>query len=95
MPQDLHEAPRWYRKAADHGLPDAQVGLGYLCIEDKAVPRGHAQPVAWFQKAGDQSDAFGGFSLGEMYRVGAGVPRDDKRAFHWFSKGRRSRSRGS
>src|ERR1700677_3310865 len=39
VPQDINKAYQLYQRAADQGLPDAQVALGLLYLSGKAVPQ--------------------------------------------------------
>jgi formylglycine-generating enzyme required for sulfatase activity len=47
----------WYRKAADHGLADAQYNVGVLYDGASGVPRDIEQAKIWYQKAADQGYA--------------------------------------
>jgi TPR repeat protein len=51
VPQDLAEAARWYRKAADRGSAVAQNNLGVLYAEGKGVRQDMAEADFWFALA--------------------------------------------
>ena len=51
MPQDLAEAVRWYRKAADRGSAVAQNNLGVLYAQGKGVAPDMAEAYFWFALA--------------------------------------------
>src|SRR5262249_23541374 len=68
--QDLSQAVRWWRRAADQG--DAAVGfnLGFLYFKGELVPKDSAEALRWFGKAAELGDANAQFHLGWMYREG-------------------------
>jgi TPR repeat protein len=70
-----------WRPLADHGVAEAQFGLGVLYA--KGVPQDYAAAVGWYRKAADQGFTFAQFSLGFMYATGRGVPQDYVRAYMW------------
>ena len=51
VPRDLAQSAYWYRKAADQGLPAAQVQLGYFYLAGLGVERDAAQAAKWFERA--------------------------------------------
>ena len=46
--QDYAEAVNWYRKAADHGYPVAQLNLGLMYATGKGVQRNYVESYKWF-----------------------------------------------
>ena len=74
-------AMKWYRKAAEQGLPKAQKSLGLLCLEDDK-----AEAVKWFRKAAQQGDAGAELYLGASYYKGCGVIEDKVEAVRWIRK---------
>ena len=65
MTQDYAEAARWFRKAADQGLAEAQFNLGIMYDGGQGVAQDYAEAVRWFRKAADQSLAAAQFNLGD------------------------------
>jgi uncharacterized protein len=57
--QDYAKAMEWYRKAADHGLTDAQYNVGMIYENGRGVTKDIEQAKVWYQKAADQGNAFG------------------------------------
>ena len=51
VPQDLAEAVKWYRKAAEQGQEDAQNNLGIMYYKGQGVPRDYIQAHMWFDLA--------------------------------------------
>jgi TPR repeat protein len=52
--QDYVEAEKWYRLAADQGLPKAQYNLGHMRIDDQGPTQDRKQALKWFRLAADQ-----------------------------------------
>ena len=82
--KDLAEAARWYRKAADQSLGEAQFNLGVMYDKGEGVPQDYAQAAEWYRKAADQSLGEAQFNLGVMYDKGEGVPQDYAEAVKWY-----------
>ena len=51
VPQDFAEAARWYRKAADQGLAEAQANLGDLYFKGRGVTQDNAEAHMWLSIA--------------------------------------------
>ena len=79
------EAARWSRKAADHGVADAQFNLGVAYLWGHGVVQDYAEAVRWTRIAAEQGDVFAQNSLGSMYADGQGVPQDFVRAHMWLN----------
>ena len=79
---DLPGAMVLYEKAAEAGLPEAQVRLAYLLdyAED------NEQAVHWYQAAADQGNRDGVAGLASMYAKGEGVERDPQRALELYEQ---------
>jgi uncharacterized protein len=80
---DFATAMQLWRPLADHGVAEAQFGLGVLYAKGDGVPQDYAAAVGWYRKAADQGFTFAQFSLGFMYATGRGVPQDYVRAYMW------------
>ena len=78
------EAVRWFRKAAEQGLADAQFLLGWAYYHGQGVPQDFAEAARWFRRAADQGDANAQYYLAFRYYNGQGVPRDCVRARMWI-----------
>jgi hypothetical protein len=90
------EGFRWFRKAAEQGLPQAQleVGIGYeygiygrsgTLLEPNA-----AEAIRWYRKAADQNYVQAEFKLGYVYAHGIlgrrASQKDAAEALQWFHK---------
>jgi hypothetical protein len=85
VPQNLGEAAKWYRLAADQGHVRAEFNLGVMYAEGQGVPQDYAEAVRWYRLAADQGLASAQANLGLMYAKGQGVPRNYVFAHMWIS----------
>ena len=82
--QDVAEAVKWYRKAADRGDATGQVNVGLAYLNGRGVPQDDAEAARWFRKAADQGNARGQNAYGVLLQTGRGVPRNDAEALGWI-----------
>ncbi|NMD88615.1 sel1 repeat family protein [Victivallis vadensis] len=84
--KNFDEALKWIQKAAEHGIPDAQVlsGICYTCGHGTAQDQKMA--VHWFCKAAEQNHAHGAFLLGLSYMNGEGVEKNLQKGIRWIQK---------
>lgn len=75
-------AEKWYRKASEQGLEDAQLNLGAMLVKQGR----YDESITWFLKAAEQGLADAQFNLGIMYNKGQGVEQNSAQAFYWFEK---------
>jgi TPR repeat protein len=57
VPQDLAEAARWYRAAADQDHASAQNNLGLMYDYGEGVEENAAEAVRWYRRAAEQEHA--------------------------------------
>src|ERR671918_83753 len=84
--KDEAEAVKWFRKAAEQNLADAQFSLGVCYAIGQGVAKDDAEAVKWFRKAAEQNVADAQYNLGVCYANGQGVTEDDAEAVKWFRK---------
>ena len=51
--QDYQEAAKWYRKAAEQGVPNAMAGLARLLLNGFGVAQDYAEAVKWYRMAAE------------------------------------------
>jgi len=78
--QNVTEAAKWYRRAADQGHAKAQAMLGMLYSAGQGVPQSHPEAIKWWRRAADQGDSDARFNLGMAYWKGEGVTQDFDKA---------------
>ena len=83
--ENVQEAVKWYRLAADQGLAEAQFNLGLMYAIGTGVAQNDQKAVRWYRLAAEQGDANSLFVLGLMYENGEGVSGNDVQAYIWYS----------
>ena len=87
---EMTEAMRWYRLAADQGHAATQFRLAVMYATGRGVPQNDVEAARWYQLVEDQGDALTQFNVAVMYATGqhrgryAVVPRDDGEAGRWY-----------
>lgn len=76
------EAEKWYRRAADAGLAEAQNSLGSVA---QAAGR-YEEARGWYEKAAAQNHDLALNSLGYLYDLGLGVPQDRRKGFEYYTR---------
>ncbi len=94
--QNLTEAAKWFRNAAERGLAEAQHSLAVAYSYGKGVPQNDVQAVKWFAEAAAQGYPRAQYSLGLMImRRREGVPQDVVEALKWLKLAARKGHRGA
>jgi TPR repeat protein len=78
--KDEKTGANWIRKAAEHGLTEAQVQLGLLYGAGRGLAQDYAQAAAWLRRAADKGDPRAQTHLGYLYQNGQGVEQSDAEA---------------
>ena len=55
--KDFSEAVKWYRKAAEQNVAQAQYASGRLLRKGQGVAKDEVEAVKWYRKAAEQNDA--------------------------------------
>ncbi len=88
--EDLSEAVKWFKLAADQYHPEAQFYLVYLSMEydlgEVATPNGEFAMVSLENRFGDRTHASAQFLLSLAHRFAEGVVSDNKLAFELIKK---------
>ena len=84
--QDFAEALKWYRKAAEHGLAEAESNLGVMYEDGAGVPKDYVQAAALYQSAALHGSERGELNLATLYYTGRGVPLDYVSAYVWYTR---------
>lgn len=75
----------WYKKAAEHGVAEAQFNLALMYEKGQGVPQDYEKAFHWYQQAAEQGFPAAQHNLGIIYYKGQGVPQDYQKAYQWFS----------
>jgi len=83
---DFDESIKWYRKAAEQGLPEAQFELGYCYDNGEGVEQNPSEAAKWYRKAAEQGHAEAQYYMGYCCLYGYGVEKDETEAIKWIRK---------
>jgi TPR repeat protein len=72
MPQDLPEAIKWFRKAAEHGVASAQNQLGFAYAHGQGVRQDYFQAEKWYRLAAENGSPEGQHNLTVILALGRG-----------------------
>jgi TPR repeat protein len=84
--RDDVEGAKWFRKAAEQGLADAQCSLGLCYEEGDGVKKDVVEGVKWYRKAAEQGLADAQGNLGCCLVMGEGVEKDPEEGARWLKK---------
>ncbi|MBQ7503256.1 sel1 repeat family protein [bacterium] len=84
--QDYAEAARWFKKAAEQGLAEAQSKLGNCYYEGVGVEQDSIEAVKWYKLAAEQGDADAQNNLGYCFYYGIGIYQDRNEADKLWEK---------
>jgi len=82
--EDVVEALKWYRRAAEEHLVEAIAELGECLLEGTGVTLDIEEGVSWIRKAAERGYAPAQRRLGLCYVKGEGVAKDFVQAYMWF-----------
>ena len=83
VPRDVNKSLFWVEKAADRGLPHAQLARGLFASFSHYYPRDDEKAVLYLTKAAEQGMPMAQFYLALMYQRGRGVEQSNEQALHW------------
>lgn len=89
--RDEAEAAKWFRKAAEQNLAEAQYNLGVCYAKGQGLAKNAVEAVAWYRKAAVQNLAPAQYNLGVCYSKGRGVEEDPAEAVAWYRKAAKQR----
>jgi hypothetical protein len=89
---DVTNALIWYRRAAEHGVANAQANLARMLMTRASDASGKVvspaladEAIGWYAKAAGYGNRRAQFELGRYYETGTVVARDLAEAFKWYS----------
>src|SRR5437773_414304 len=82
--KDEVEAVKWFRKAAEQNLAQAQFNLGAFYECGHGVAKDEVEAVKWFRKAAEQNLAQAQYNLGHCFAYGRGVAKDYVEGYKWW-----------
>ncbi|MDE7324290.1 MAG: DUF4241 domain-containing protein [Lachnospiraceae bacterium] len=83
---DLEKALSYYERAAQGGMEDAFLELGYLYCSGKHMPPDYEKGISYYRQAAEMGNTTALGNLGMSYINGYGVEKDVKKGFEYFLK---------
>jgi len=84
--KDSQKAVECFRRAADHGDPDAQYQLACHYRSGDGVAEDRGEAMEWAEKSAGQNHVEAQRFLGMAYLEGNGLEQDREKAVEWLSK---------
>ena len=81
----MSEAIKYFQRAAEQGLLEAQFNLGAIYLNNKDISKRVPEAVMWWRKAAEGGFTRAQFTLGELYANGDGVTRNLIEAYAWLT----------
>ncbi len=78
------ESIKWYRMAAEQGVPFVQHDMGVKYFQGQGVEQNYLEAAKWWELSGNAGIADSQFNLGLMYYRGLGVPKNYVKAATLF-----------
>lgn len=83
---DLHKAITYYEKAAEGGMEDAFMELGYIYCSGEYMQPDYDTGLEYYKHAADMGNTTALGNLGMSYLRGVGVKKDERKGFEYFLK---------
>lgn len=83
---DLHKAIAYYENAAEGGMEDALMELGYIYCSGEYMQPDYEKGIEYYRRAADMGNTTALGNLGMSYFRGTGVEKDEKKGFACFLK---------
>ena len=85
--EDMGEAMKWMREAAEGGHRGAQNFVGVqLHFGNEPIVQDEVEGARWYRKSAEQGYHEGQFNYGVVLQCGSGVAQDHAAAAYWFLK---------
>jgi TPR repeat protein len=82
--KDPSESIKWYRMAAEQGVPLVQHDIGVKYFQGQGVEQNYAEAAKWWEMSANAGIADSQFNLGLMHYRGIGIPKDYVKAGKLF-----------
>lgn len=83
---DLHKAMEYYERAAEGGMEDAFMELGYIYCSGEFMQPDYEKGIEYYKHAADMGNTTALGNLGMSYCRGLGVEKDERKGFEYFMK---------
>lgn len=79
-------AALWLSRAAEQGLPDAELTIGEMFLHGDSVERDVGEASKWFLSAAEEGLPEAQYALGLLYDEGRGLARNPEESERWIRK---------
>lgn len=86
VPLDVEAAKQTFLDLAEEGLPDAQMGLGFMYAAGIGFNVSQAKALLYYTMAATGEDSWAQMALGYRYWAGVGVPNSCEAALDYYRK---------
>uniref|UniRef100_A0A182KBG7 Uncharacterized protein n=1 Tax=Anopheles christyi TaxID=43041 RepID=A0A182KBG7_9DIPT len=86
VPLDIESAKRTFLELAEEGLPDAQMGLGFMNAAGIGFNVSQAKALLYYTLAAAGENSWAQMALGYRYWAGVGVPNSCETALDYYRK---------
>uniref|UniRef100_A0A182MZN5 Uncharacterized protein n=1 Tax=Anopheles dirus TaxID=7168 RepID=A0A182MZN5_9DIPT len=86
VPLDIESAKQTFLALADEGLPDAQMGLGFMYAAGIGFNVSQAKALLYYTLAAAGENSWAQMALGYRYWAGVGVPNSCETALDYYRK---------
>lgn len=83
---DLDKAIEYYEMAAEGGMEDALMELGFIYCSGQYMKPDYEKGIGYYQQAADMGNTTAMGNLGMSYLSGYGVEKNEKKGFEYFLK---------
>lgn len=87
VPRNPKEAAKWYARAAEQGVPDAQMQYALMLLDGKLAARNRDKAFSLMRSAAQSGDALAQFNFAQML-LESGA--DEKKAVEWYERAARA-----
>ena len=81
---NLEKAIEYYEKAADKGMEDTLLDLGYIYCSGQYMEPDYKKGMVYYERAAALGNTTALGNLGMVYCQGFGVKKDEKKGFEYF-----------
>ena len=74
-----------FRRAAEAGLPEAELNVAIMLDSGRGVDRDAVQAAIWYARSATHGNRRAAYNLGQLYEAGEGVPLNLDVARAWFA----------
>ena len=86
MPVNMQESAKWYGKAAEQGIPEAQFRYAAILLQGRYAPKDPKKAKELMKAAAEAGNAAAQFNYGQILMQERPGPAGVENAYPWFQK---------